>query len=336
MTHASPVVRRGGRLAAIALFAALLALFAGCGAAASTPSAATTRTVIDVTGVPVQVPANPTRVVPLSEPTLDGVLALGVTPIGTVSGRGQSGVPNYLAEQAAGVPLLGGIGQPNYEAIGAAKPDLILIDGTSVNNNQPMLEALQQIAPVVNTGYAGGEWRTNFRNVAAALGRIEQGERVIADYEAAVAAARVALAPVQAKTFSIVRWQGTAPALILKELPPGQALTDLGLRRPAAQDTFGRGHSEPVSLENLPCIDADYMFFGTLGGSSVSNPNAGGTADLAGAEQALKSAELVPGFTRLGAYRAHHIILVDGSAWTSTGGPLLMNRLVDDVRKALG
>ncbi len=268
MTHASPVVRRGGRLAAIALFAALLALFAGCGAAASTPSAATTRTVIDVTGVPVQVPANPTRVVPLSEPTLDGVLALGVTPIGTVSGRGQSGVPNYLAEQAAGVPLLGGIGQPNYEA--------------------------------------------------------------------AVAAARVALAPVQAKTFSIVRWQGTAPALILKELPPGQALTDLGLRRPAAQDTFGRGHSEPVSLENLPGIDADYMFFGTLGGSSVSNPNAGGTADLAGAEQALKSAELVPGFTRLGAYRAHHIILVDGSAWTSTGGPLLMNRLVDDVRTALG
>ena len=108
------------------------------------------------------------------------------------------------------------------------------------------------------------------------------------------------------------------------------------MRRPAAQDTFGRGHSEPVSLENLPGIDADYMFFGTLGGSSVSNPNAGGTADLAGAEQALKSAELVPGFTRLGAYRAQHIILVDGSAWTSTGGPLLMNRLVDDVRKALG
>ena len=44
----------------------------------------------------------------------------------------------------------------------------------------------------------------------------------------------------------------------------------------------------------------------------------------------------VPGFTRLNAYRQDHIILVDGSAWTSTGGPLLMNRLVDDVRNALG
>ncbi len=188
---------------------------------------------------------------------------------------------------------------------------------------------------MVFTGYAGGEWRTNFRIVAAALGREQQGEKVIADYEAKVATTRGTLGAAGEQTFSIVRWQGTAPALILKELPPGQALVDLGLRRPAAQDTFGRGHSEPVSLENLQRIDADYIFFGTLGGSSVSNPRAGGTAGLEGARKALAAAEQVPGFTRLAAYRNNRIILVDGSAWTSTGGPLLMNRLVDDVRNAL-
>ncbi len=300
------------------------------------PAAAVNRTVTDVTGAEIQVPADPQRVVPLSEPTLDAVLALGVTPIGTVTGRGQSSVPNYLADRAGSLPILGGIGQPNFEAIGAAKPDLILVDGTSVNNNPPVVEALKQIAPVVYTGYAGGEWRTNFRNVAAALGKAEQGEQVIADYEKRVAEARTALQPVSDKTFSVVRWQGTAPALILKELPAGQALVDLGLKRPPAQDTFGRGHSEPVSLENLQQIDADYMFFGTLGGSSVSNPNAGGSAGLDGARTALEAAEQVPGFTRLAAHRSGRIILVDGSAWTSTGGPLLMNRLIDDVRKALG
>ena len=39
-------------------------------------------------------------------------------------------------------------------------------------------------------------------------------------------------------------------------------LSDLGLQRPPAQDREGKGHSEPVSLENLSDIDADYMFIG--------------------------------------------------------------------------
>ncbi|MFT3860224.1 ABC transporter substrate-binding protein [Micropruina sp.] len=337
MSHA-PALCRWTRPLLSAVLALVLCLLSGCAGAAQQPAspASATRTVTDVTGAQVQVPAEPRRVVALSEPTLDAVLALGVTPIGTVSGRGQSGVPNYLADRAGSIPVLGGIGQPNFEAIGAAKPDLILVDGTSVNNNPPVLEALRQIAPVVYTGYAGGEWRTNFTVAAAALGLEQRGGQVLAGYAENVASTRAALAGLQDKTFSIVRWQGTAPALILKELPGGQALNDLGLRRPAAQDTFGRGHSEPVSLENLQQIDADYIFFGTLGGSSVGNPNAGGSSGLDGARQALDAAVQVPGFTSLAAYRADHIILVDGSAWTSTGGPLLMNRLIDDVRAALG
>ncbi|WP_211223181.1 iron-siderophore ABC transporter substrate-binding protein [Propionicicella superfundia] len=309
----------------------------GCAGPGAGEIAATgaVRTVTDAEGTQVQVPVSPQRVVTLSEPTLDGTLALGITPIGTVTGRGQSGVPNYLSDRAASIPLLGGIGQPNFEAIGAARPDLILVDGTSVNNNPPVIEALREVAPVVVTGFAGGDWRDNLRNVAAALNRSTAGEETITAYETRVEQARAKLSGYAGKTFSVVRWQGSAPALILKELPPGRLLTDLGLDRPDAQDTYGRGHSEPVSLENLEQIDADYMFFGTLGGSSVNNPDAGGSSDIAGAQQALAAAEKVPGFTGLKAYTGDHVILVDGSAWTSTGGPLLMNRLIDDVLEAL-
>jgi iron complex transport system substrate-binding protein len=132
-----------------------------------------------------------------------------------------------------------------------------------------------------------------------------------------------------------VRWQGTSASLILKELLPGRALEDLGLARPPSQDRLGRGHSEPVSLENLQEIDADWMFFGTLGGSSVENPNAGGSADLSGAELALADARQVPGFTELKACRENRIVLVDGSAWGSTGGPILMNYLVNNVLEVL-
>ncbi len=319
---------------AVALASVLL--LSGCAATtASADSSGGTRTVTDIQGTEVEVPEHPQRVVTLSEPTLDGVLALGVTPIGTVTGRGQSTAPNYLLDQAADIPILGGVAQPNYEAIGAAAPDLILVDGTSINNNQEAIDALRAIAPVVYTGYAGGDWTVNFRLVADALNMVDEGEAVIAAYDERVAELKPQLSAYADSTFSIVRWEGSSPGLILKELLPGQALTDLGLQRPANQDVNGRGHSEPVSLENLQDIDADYMFFSTLGGASVDNPDAGGAVDVSGAETALASAEEVPGFTDLTAYKDGHIILVDGSAWGSTGGPILMNKLLDDIEATL-
>lgn len=329
-----------GKRLRVAMFglAASLVLSA-CGGTENTGSGPATegptRVVVDAEGTEVTVPEHPERVVVLSEPTMDGTLALGVTPIGAVTGRGQQTVPNYLADVASDLPILGGIAQPNFEAIGAAKPDLILVDGTSINNNPPVVAALRKIAPVVYTGYAGGDWRVNFRRVAEALNMVDEGEKVIAEYDAKVEEAKPKLAKYADNTFSIVRWQGTGAALILKELLPGRALTDLGLKRPANQDREGRGHSDPVSLENLKSIDADYMFFGTLGGSSIENPNAGGTTDIKGGEKALAEAEKVPGFTELSAYQNDHIILVDGSSWTSTGGPILMNSIVDDVLEAL-
>ncbi|HWJ84218.1 MAG TPA: iron-siderophore ABC transporter substrate-binding protein [Cellulomonas sp.] len=327
-----PLVRRASVLAAAA--AAVLAL-ASCSPTTAPAAAAQTRTVTDVEGTPVVVPAHPRRVVTLSEPTLDGALALGVVPIGTVSGRGQSTAPGYLLDKAADIPVLGGVAQPNYEAIGTAKPDLLLVDGTSINNNAEAIAVLRRIAPVVVTGYAGGDWRANFTLVADALGRADEGAQVLADYDAHVADVKAQLGAYADDTFSIVRWQGSSASLILEELPPGQALTDLGLARPASQDRRGRGHSEPVSLENLADIDADYIFFGTLGGSSVDNAGAGGGTDQAAAQAALDEAAATPGFTDLTAWKDGHVVLVDGSLWTSTGGPLLMTGIVDAVRDAL-
>lgn len=314
------------------------AALSGCGLAnSSRPAAtATSRSVKNVDGSAVNVPTNPKRVVTLSEPTTDAILALGLKPIGVVAGRGQKTVPNYLSEKAKNIPIMGSIGQPNFEAIGAQKPDLILVDGTGLKNNAKALATLRAIAPTVYTGDAGGDWRSNFTNIANALNQEQKGKQVLAAYDKRVKEMASALAPkYSGKTFSIIRWQGTAAALILKELPAGVALNDLGLKRPASQDRKGHGHSEPVSLENISQIDADYMFFGFLAGSSVSNPKAGGSADTSAATKALQQAAQVPGFAELGAYKAGHVYPVDGSVWTSTGSAILMNSILDDVKRHL-
>lgn len=294
------------------------------------------RVIEDVNHEAVAVPVDPQRVITLSEPTLDGALALGVTPIGSVNGRGQSTMPNYLMDIAGDIPAVGSVAQFNFEAIGELKPDLILTYASG-GNNPESVAILEQIAPVYFVGYAGAEWKTTFMNVADSLNKVEEGEQILAEFDtyAEDVKERLYEAGFEDKTFSIVRWQGSNASLILKELPPGMALDAIGLKRPPAQDKEGRGHSEPVSLENLADADADYMFFGTLGGSSVNNPEAGGTADLAGAEDAYEEAQNVPGFTELDAYQNGNVILVDGSLWTSTGGPLLMTGIIEFVESAL-
>lgn len=344
------------RRLATAVAAVALVAFAGCGTATGPATGSTqsadsegvaqgapgladglpVRVIEDVNHEPVTVPANPQRVVTLSEPTLDGALALGVKPVGSVNGRGQSTMPNYLIDLAEGIPTVGTVAQFNFEAIAALKPDLILTYASG-GNNPEAVAIMEQIAPVYFVGYAGADWKTTFRNVANALNKVEEAEQVLADFDAYAESVKDKLyaAGYADKTFSIVRWQGSNASLILKELPPGMALEAIGLNRPPAQDKEGRGHSEPISLENLADADADYMFFGTLGGSSVGNPVAGGAADVSGAEQAYAEARGVPGFRDLTAYRGGNVILVDGSMWTSTGGPILMRRIVEFVEKEL-
>ena len=301
------------RLGATAVALAMTLSLAACGRGSDGPASAggaaesggATRTVVDANGEQVTVPSRPSRVVTLSEPTTDNALALGVTPIGAVAGRGQDTVANYLADR----------------------------DGTSIKNDPDALASLKETAPVVYTGDAGGDWRANFQVTADALNLKDQGEAKLAEYDAHVSAvsAGLAAAGYLDQTYSVVRWQGDTAGLILKELPAGRALSDLGMKRPANQDREGPGHSEPVSLENIDQIDADWIFFGTLGGSSVNNPSAGGSAGVEASRQALEEARQTPGFAGLGAEQAGHVVPVDGSVWTSTGGYILMDTIVSDI-----
>ena len=267
-----------------------------------------TRTVTDASGQEVTLPAHPSRVVTLSEPTTDNALALGVTPIGVVSGRGQQTVANYLVDRAGDIPILGSIGTPNLEAIGAAHPDLILVDGTSVKNNDTeTLNALSQIAPVFFTTQSGGDWRETFTLTADALGLSDEAATKRAEFDQHVSSvsARLKDAGYLDQTYSVVRWQGDSAGLILKELP--------------------------VSLENIDQIDADWIFFGTLGKASVNNPSAGGNTGVEASAAALEEAKNTVGFDSLGAVKAGHVIPVDGSLWTSTGGYLLMDGIVSSI-----
>ena len=62
-----------------------------------------TRTIKDIDEENAEVPANPQKVIVLSEPTLDGLLALGVTPSVLSPVAASPACPTYLADRAKGV-----------------------------------------------------------------------------------------------------------------------------------------------------------------------------------------------------------------------------------------
>ena len=294
------------------------------------------RTITDAQGTKVTVPAKPARVLPLSEPTLDATIALGLEPIATTAGRGQNAIPAYLQSRAKGITSVGGLGQPNLEKVASLAPDVILLDGTAFQD-PAVIDKLRKIAPTVYVSKTGEDWRSAFEKSADALGRAEEGADVLSAYDQHVNEAKLAIKDRLQDEISVVRWAGIGlPAMFMEELVAGRVLTDLGLPRPASQRGTGPGHSVPVSLEELEQIDGDWIFFGALGGGG---PDAGGVdtpADVASAKIAIETAKDTPGFTRLKAFKAGHVVPVDGSAWTSAGGPLAADVIVDDVQRTLG
>jgi iron complex transport system substrate-binding protein len=318
----------------LALLALAAAALAGCSTGSAAPTGAV-RSLTDARGSAVKLPAEPRRVVALSEPTLDGALALGLRPIATTSGRGQGGVSAYLGARAEGIPSVGILGQPDIEKLAALRPDLILLDGTAVQDGA-IVDKLRRLAPTVFVSRTGQDWRSAFTATAAALGRADAGRRVLQRYDERVAQIRSRLGDNAAARVSVVRWGGIGlPSVLMREVAASRVLTDLGLRRPPSQDRRGPGHSVPISLENLPQIDGDWMFLGALGTGSVGGVGQG-AADRSAAREALRAARDTPGFTRLRAVRQGRVVPVDGSAWTSAGGPLAENVVLDDVARTLG
>ncbi|MBP6791811.1 MAG: ABC transporter substrate-binding protein, partial [Aeromonas sp.] len=150
-----------------------------------------TRQVLDANGQTHTVPEAPQRVVVLSELDLDSALTLGVQPVGTVNGRGQSTLPRYLLDKAGKeIQVVGDLDNPNLEKLIDLEPDLILTGQTKPE----LLALLKEIAPTVVTGNWGEPWKTVFNRSANVMNKEAEAKAFLARYDARLAEARSKLA----------------------------------------------------------------------------------------------------------------------------------------------
>ena len=186
-----------------------------------------------------------------------------------------------------------------------------------------LMPILNEIAPTVITFAWAKPWQESLQRTANALNQSAAAEALLARYKARATEARERLKAHQGETFSIVRWNPKGPSYMFKDAFASSVIADVGLVRPSYQQDPGHTHSMALSLESLELLDADWLVIGTLATSGE-------------AVEAMRQAEQTPAFGQLSALQSKRFGAVDGSLWTSVGGPLAALQVIEDVERLLG
>lgn len=146
------------------------------------------------------IPARPQRVVAASDfIDLDYLLSLHVQPVlYGFSNAWESGVMPWQSA-AEGVPTFDASGDPDFEAIAAAQPDLIVTMPLYVENGY---DILSEIAPTIVLDWST-LWRDGLRLVARAVGRSPEAEASIRETERLIAAVKQQLEPISNKRLMV-------------------------------------------------------------------------------------------------------------------------------------
>jgi iron complex transport system substrate-binding protein len=167
-------------LGALAAGAALLTVTACGGNATATPAEeATTITVEHAQGSTAKVPVNPEKVFTFDLGVLDTLDALGVEPAGVP----EAAYPEALAKYSdAKYAKIGSLKEPDFEAVSAGDPDLIIISGRTAG----AYEELSKIAPTIDLSIDAAQPMESFKAQTEKLGTIFNKSAEVEEQLAAV------------------------------------------------------------------------------------------------------------------------------------------------------
>lgn len=265
-----------------------------------------------------EVPANPKRVVILTNEGTEALLELGVKPVGAV--KSWTGDPWYphIKDKMKDVKVVGDEGQVNVETIASLKPDLII--GNKMRHEK-VYEQLKAIAPTVFSETLRGEWKDNFKFYAKALNKEKEGQKVLADYDKRMKDLKAKLGDKVNQEISMVRFMPGDVRIYHGDTFSGVILKELGFKRPGDQnkDDFAERN---VSKERISAMDGDVLFYFTF---DKGNEKKGSELE--------KEYINDPLFKNLNAVKNNKAYKVDDVIWNTAGGVMAANLLLDDIEK---
>lgn len=229
----------------------------------SAVAGAQTQAFTDDLGRVVQVPAHPKRIVSMHDLDITiPLIELGISPVAS-HGRTRPDGSHYLrsSAQLTGVDFDNsdikfiGTADIDLEAVAAAKPDLII---TEPNRNVP-IEQLAKIAPTVSIDHLLGSAPRIYRKLAQLTGTEARLAILDRRYQAQIQQLKQTV-DTQKISVSVIQANNGKITVHHSYHALGRVLRDAGFRFPALIERIPDGERIDVSAEQLPDLDADFVF----------------------------------------------------------------------------
>ncbi|RKQ32709.1 iron-hydroxamate ABC transporter substrate-binding protein [Oceanobacillus halophilus] len=190
----------------------------------------------------------------------DALLSLGVTPVAKWA-IGET-VQYHLESELQDVPSI----EWNLplEQVLSYAPDLIILE-SSMDSYEGTYEDYSKIAPTyVMTEETTADWRKQIEVFGKLLGKEEEAEQALSDYEEKITNAREQLEEaIGDETIAAIWAVGNEFFLFEKNRHSAEMLySELGLNYPSLVEELGESVAQwnPISIEKLSELDADHVF----------------------------------------------------------------------------
>ncbi|MDG9723034.1 MULTISPECIES: iron-siderophore ABC transporter substrate-binding protein [unclassified Streptomyces] len=281
----------------------------------------------------------PERVVSVGYTDDQTVLAFGIKPVGMVdqypNPAGQSPdintqwpwVKDKWGDTKPEVVMKNGDSGPNFEKIAALRPDLIVAVYSEID--QAAYDKLSRIAPTVGRTKAEKEpfsapWQDNALHIAKALGKAEEGEKMVADIQGKLDAAKKAHPELASQTAVVLSWYEDSVAPFTSTDVRGRLVTGIGFTYQTEIDKVADGtFYTKLSPERVDLVDVDRIF--------VINDKAD--------QDALKKFELFGNLDAVKNGKVSYLLDSEGpavGAAISQGTLLSMPYAIDELVKSVG
>ncbi|MBY5973502.1 siderophore ABC transporter substrate-binding protein [Ferrimonas balearica] len=215
-----------------------------------------------------ELPAVPETIVAYELASVDTLAALGHLPAGV---PGPIYVP-HIAEQAADAEVVGTLFEPDFEAVAAMQPDLIVVGLRSLKQK----DALERIAPVADMSVgpdAVTDGLARLEAFGALLGEEDKADDLAAQVEEKLAAARDAVAELGGNAL-IVLTNGPKVSAYGEGSRFGWIHSQLNW--PAAADQIdATTHGEAISFEYIAEVNPDTLIVVDRGAAIQADTQSG-------------------------------------------------------------
>jgi iron complex transport system substrate-binding protein len=264
----------------------------------------------------ITLPDAPKKVLVFDLTSLDTLNALGVDVAGVPKGIKTPSLAKFSSDQYLSI---GTLFEPDYEAVNAAQPDLIIVGGRSA----PKFAELAKIAPTIDMTVDRENFLDSMRQRATTLGEVFGKQKEVADKLATLDASIAALkeeAPAAGRGLIVMTTGGRMSAY-----GPGSRfglLHDGFNIKPAVENLKQGNHGQAISHEFILEANPDWLFV-------IDRDAAVGRGDAA---QKFLDNDIV-GQTE--AWKKKQVVYLDPAAWYLLGGGLsALQTSVDQIRDA--